>query len=323
MKNKVINRAKPGHGKLRIGAARVMLTVIVMTAAFGAVPQKASAVIYNLLFTCTVKVEKGYLALRTAPKYDKKNEIGKLYTGDTVVECPTNRDDNGYCYVYSPKLHKHGYVNADYIEYKGEYDGRRMSVKVETGYLALRNAKAFKKSNEIGKLYTGEEVIILDDSDPDYWTVYAPTLYKTGYVNCDYLVSSLSPITDDTREVPVGIAKNSRGEYQQVDGYPDYLSIRIQVTNYSSYKTAREFDVIVYAEDMWGRKIYGDNTYYRSTTVKNIKPGETVYSDFITIPDRSRIRKVYAAVKRAVFTDGTIREYEDVPLDGYGRWEIE
>ena len=34
--------------------------------------------------TYTVRVETGYLALRTAQAYDYRNEIGKLYTGDTV-----------------------------------------------------------------------------------------------------------------------------------------------------------------------------------------------------------------------------------------------
>ena len=34
--------------------------------------------------TLSVRVEKGYLALRYAPGYDEANEIGELYTGDTV-----------------------------------------------------------------------------------------------------------------------------------------------------------------------------------------------------------------------------------------------
>ena len=51
--------------------------------------------------TYTVVVDKGYLALRTAKAYDSRNEIGELYTGDTVDV--TDTSDSTYWYVYSPK----------------------------------------------------------------------------------------------------------------------------------------------------------------------------------------------------------------------------
>ena len=61
------------------------------------------------------------------------------------------------------------------------------TVRVETGYLALRTAQAYDYRNEIGKLYTGDTVEIIDTSDPTYWYVYAPKLNNYGYVNKDYL----------------------------------------------------------------------------------------------------------------------------------------
>ena len=63
--------------------------------------------------TYTVKVDKGYLALRTAPSYDESNEIGELYTGDTVERC--GGSSGKYWWVYSPKYGREGYVNADYL----------------------------------------------------------------------------------------------------------------------------------------------------------------------------------------------------------------
>ena len=63
--------------------------------------------------TKTVSVSKGYLALRSAKAYDAANEIGELYTGDTVHV--TDTSDSTYWYVYSPKLGKSGYVNKDYL----------------------------------------------------------------------------------------------------------------------------------------------------------------------------------------------------------------
>ena len=62
-----------------------------------------------------------------------------------------------------------------------------MTVGVASGYLALRTAKAYDAGNEIGKLYTGDTVQVIDSSDYQYWYVYAPSLGKSGYVNKDYL----------------------------------------------------------------------------------------------------------------------------------------
>lgn len=136
----------------------------------------------------TVRVDSGYLALRTAKAYEYENEIGKLYTGDQVYVY--DNSDDQYWYVYAPDCGKFGYVNCDYL-YGGStldvYHLAYASVKVESGYLALRTEKAYEYENEIGKLYTGDQIWILDDSDDQYWYVYAPTLDKDGYVNCDYL----------------------------------------------------------------------------------------------------------------------------------------
>lgn len=145
----------------------------------------------------TVTVAEGYLALRNAKAYDSRNEIGKLYTGDTVEVT----DDSGstYWYVYASRLKKSGYVNRRYL---ANASGER-TVSVKSGYLALRNDKAFKSSNEIAELYTGDKVQIADSSDSTYWLVYAPGLGKGGYVNKDYLVKDAKTVTTVTKTVKV------------------------------------------------------------------------------------------------------------------------
>ena len=60
-------------------------------------------------------------------------------------------------------------------------------VNVASGYLALRNAKAYDDRNEIGQLYTGDTVTLQDTSDATYWYVYSPKYNCSGYVNKDYL----------------------------------------------------------------------------------------------------------------------------------------
>ena len=145
-----------------------------------------------------VKVDKGYLALRNAKAYDSSNEIGQLYTGDTVQLLDTS--DPTYWLVYSPKYNLNGFVNKDYLVGGSRYTGAVASsdftrtVSVSKGYLALRNAKAYDASNEIGQLNTGDTVSILDTSDPTYWFVYSPRLNMNGYVNKDYLVGSTAPV---------------------------------------------------------------------------------------------------------------------------------
>ena len=135
----------------------------------------------------TVSVSKGYLALRTARAYDDKNEIGELYSGDTVQV--QDSSDSTYWYVYAPKLNKSGYVNRNYLVGAGSSTPSVVTktVSVSKGYLALRTAKAYDDSNEIGQLYSGDTVQVQDTSDSTYWYVYSPKLNKSGYVNKDYL----------------------------------------------------------------------------------------------------------------------------------------
>ena len=61
----------------------------------------------------TVKVD-GYLALRNDTSYDASNEIGRLYTGDTVL-VSSDQSTGSYVYVYSPKYDCYGYVNAGFL----------------------------------------------------------------------------------------------------------------------------------------------------------------------------------------------------------------
>lgn len=135
--------------------------------------------------TWTVSVSEGYLALRTAKAYDSKNEIGELYTGDTVQLIDTS--DSTYWYVYSPKHGREGYVNKNYLTGGSSSDGFTKTVSVQKGYLALRTAKAYDEANEIGELYTGDTVQVIDTSDSTYWYVYSPKHGKNGFVNKDYL----------------------------------------------------------------------------------------------------------------------------------------
>ena len=189
----------------------------------------------------TVSVAKGYLALRTAKAYDSRNEIGELYSGDTVQVQDTS--DSTYWYVYSPKLNKSGYVNRNYlVGGTVSTGGASYTVSVAKGYLALRTAKAYDSSNEIGELYSGDTVQVQDTSDNTYWYVYSPKLNKSGYVNRNYLIgagSSSPSVVTKTVSVAKGyLALRTAKAYDENNEIGELYSgdtVQVQDTSDSTY----------------------------------------------------------------------------------------
>ena len=199
--------------------------------------------------TYKVNVDKGYLALRSDKAYDKNNEIGKLYSGDTVEV--TDTSDATYWYVYVASLNKAGYVNKDYLKAVDTSNAGNWTVKVAKGYLALRSAKAYDSSNEIGKLYTGDTVQVTDSSDATYWYVYAPSLNKSGYVNKDYLYNN-----------------SSSGETRTVSVAKGYLALR----SAKAYDSSNEIGEL-YTGDVVQLKDTSDATYWYVYSPKLNKEG--------------------------------------------------
>ena len=182
---------------------------MILAATIAAVSVPCSSQTVMASDTYQVGVSKGYLALRSAMDYDSSNEIGELYSGDTVEVTEYTTSD--YWYVYSPKLNRSGYVNNDYLYYSGDTaasaqssSGDSRTVSVAKGYLALRSAKAYDSSNEIGQLYSGDTVQLIDTSDSQYWYVYSQKLGKNGYVNKDYLIGGTTTYATRTVSVATG-----------------------------------------------------------------------------------------------------------------------
>ena len=116
--------------------------------------------------------------------------------------------------------------------------------------------------------------------------------------------------------VPLIFEDNARGQWQYEKG--DKLSFRAKVTNCSRTHTIRAFEFYMYATDVWGDKVYGDTCYY-GTTTKTVKPGQSAFSDYFVLPNRSSIARVWCGVKKVIFSDGTIRENSTV---NYDYWTI-
>jgi len=113
------------------------------------------------------------------------------------------------------------------------------------------------------------------------------------------------------------IFAGSNAQWEDVSG--DRLKIHVQVRNVAKYRTVKAFELYMYATDVWGEPIYGEDQVYYATTTKNIGPGKTAYSDYMVISDRSRIDKVYVGISKIVYTNGTVEEPSSVE---YWSWEI-
>ena len=93
------------------------------------------------------------------------------------------------CGSFSAVGHRNS-VNKDYLVKNKDNTASAVvtkTVKVKSGYLALRNAKAYDDANEIGQLNNGDTVQVQDSSGSTYWYVYSSRLGKSGYVNKNYL----------------------------------------------------------------------------------------------------------------------------------------
>ena len=120
-------------------------------------------------------------------------------------------------------------------------------------------------------------------------------------------------------ELQLVFASGARSSWNKLDN--DRMKARFTVANTSADKTVKAFEMRVYATDEKGQRIYGDSTYYYWTTQKEIAPGQSAYSDYCTLPDSSMISKLHAAVKKVVYTDGTVEEADAGALD-YWDWTI-
>ena len=116
--------------------------------------------------------------------------------------------------------------------------------------------------------------------------------------------------------VPLVFLDDARGQWR--NGKNGQLGFRAKVTNTSRTHTVRAFEFYLYATDVWGDKIYGDTIYY-GTTTQTIKPGQSAFSEYFLLPNRTQISQVWCGVKKVIFSDGTVRENDTVD---YSYWTI-
>lgn len=176
--------------------------------------------------------------------------------------------------------------------------GDTYKVVVETGYLALRNAKGYDYNNEIGELYTGEFVDVVDRSDDTYWWVYSSKYDEYGYVNRNYLVkteTSAENSNDSSTGLSEAFAKilaqaraNSSGNY---DSHDDYSTVTRNVLEENTLSAVIDGEEVVFYlvesdTDDWLEDSGGD-TVYSATYASYTGNGAREYAFTIDISDRA------------------------------------
>lgn len=126
-----------------------------------------------------------------------------------------------------------------------------------------------------------------------------------------------TPIPVPEKAVTLEIPDVSYGEWQYVSG--DGLKFHLQVKNTSKTRTIVAYELYVYPEDVWGERLIPEDKIYVLSVEAKLGPGRQHYSDYITLDDAKLIDKVYVAVNKVKYSDGTIKT---VDYHEYSYWEI-
>ena len=132
--------------------------------------------------------------------------------------------------------------------------------KVNTGYLAIRTAKAYDDSNIIGQMYTGDKVYVIDTSTGTYWYCYSPNNGVYGYVNSNYLASSKPSSGSSGGSVSSGYTTWTVGNTNSAGGH--YLALRSAPAYDASNEKGKLYDGQVVYVYSYSYSSYYDTYWY-------------------------------------------------------------
>lgn len=127
-----------------------------------------------------------------------------------------------------------------------------------------------------------------------------------------------TPTPKPEKSITLEIPNDSYGEWKYLSG--DKLKIRIQVENVSAQKTVIAYELYAYTVDVWGNRLLPEKEVYTLSVESTLKPGQKRSSSYITLPNRSKIDRVYVAISKVKYSDGTT---VSVPYHNYSYWTID
>lgn len=129
---------------------------------------------------------------------------------------------------------------------------------------------------------------------------------------------SSKPTPAPENAIALVIPDGSYGEWKYLSG--NRLQFHLQVQNTSQTRTIEAYELYVYPEDVWGKRLIPDDEIYVISVNTKLAPGKKHYSSYITMDDAKQIDTVYVAVHRVKYTDGTIKT---VTHHIYSSWDID
>ena len=181
---------------------------------------------------------------------------------------------------------------------------------VNSGYLAIRSNGSYNDENVIGKLYTGDEVYVIDTSTGTYWYCYSPSNGVYGYVNSNYLVSE-RPDSSSSRASSDPIDSDYEIWIVALDNQNDisYLALRSDATADTDNEIDKLYnnDVVYvynnsytsYYETYW--YVYaptiGKWGYVNSNYIWGGGPPNSIDTSVLNIVDESEFEELGYAVK--------------------------
>lgn len=127
--------------------------------------------------------------------------------------------------------------------------------------------------------------------------------------------TSTPGLAEEMKHLGVPLKIGDRGQWKSAGG--DKLAFRFQVVNQSWKDTIKAFEIYFYTTNVWGERI--DSGVYTYTDSHEVAPGKTIYTDYVSLPNRSQICKVYAAIHRIIYTTGNVSENGDMT---YSCWNV-
>ncbi len=104
----------------------------------------------------------------------------------------------------------------------------------------------------------------------------------------------------------------SNGQWENVSG--DRLKMRIQVRNVANYRTVKAFELYMYATDVWGERIYGEDQIYYGYDHEEHRPRKTATATTWSSRTAARSTRSTSASARSCTRTGRSRSRRAVEV---------
>lgn len=273
--------------------------------------------------------------------FDETNSFNNLYTSALAIAVRTFQQNNhidssGQVDEYTYFLMHQSVAN--------ENTGNRSNVYRSISSYSKTQYKLNNSGNEILKLKKLMQKLGYYRPDSDFDNTFNSTMVErvkqfqtnnslkaTGVIDYVTLIKlhasnavkgqwyvAPTPTPAPEQLVALVIPASSYGEWNFVSG--NQLKFRIQVENTSTYKTVVAYELYFYPVDVWGNRLIPEDKIYGLTVETNLKPGKKHYCDYITMADANKIDKVYVAINKVKYSNGT---FATVNQHEYICWNID